>query len=341
MCGICGCDEHVPGDARAALHGRRRRASTTPTATAAPRRARGGSSVERSLLADNRARAERLRARLAARGIDAIGLVGGPGAGKTALLEATFARLGREAAAREAVVEGDCATDRDARRVAALRRARRAGGDGRALPPRRAPRRARPRGPRPRRRRAALDRERRQPRLPGAVPVRRARGAPSLVSVPEGDDKPEKYPALFASADLLVVTKADLLPHVDVRRRALRRLARRRVRPGLPHLVVSARTGARHGRAGSPGSGTGGPERVPRGAGPRRRGLRGGRAAHGAGRLRAACASACASRRSPKRELGAWVLVHAGRRAPAPRRGAAEASLRLAGGGGGRGAEEP
>ena len=92
-------------------------------ARARPRAPRHGDAarrveVERSLLAENDARAARLRAQLSARGIEAIGLLGGPGAGKTALLEATFARLG--AAARdEAVVEGDCATDLDARRIAA------------------------------------------------------------------------------------------------------------------------------------------------------------------------------------------------------------------------------
>jgi hydrogenase nickel incorporation protein HypB len=76
---------------------------------------------------------------------------------------------------------------------------------------------------------------------PAAFPCGERRRA-VLVSVPEGDDKPEKYPALFASADLLVIAKADLLPHVDFD------VARcvgsaRAVQPGLPHLVLSARTG--------------------------------------------------------------------------------------------------
>ena len=75
--------------------------------------------VERSLLEDNDLRAEALRKRLAEQGIEAIGLLGGPGAGKTSLLEATLTRLG-DAAGNEAVVEGDCATDHDARRVSAL-----------------------------------------------------------------------------------------------------------------------------------------------------------------------------------------------------------------------------
>ena len=36
-----------------------------------------------------------------------------------------------------------------------------------------------------------------------------------LVSVPEGDDKIEKYPVMFRKADLVLITKADLLPHFD------------------------------------------------------------------------------------------------------------------------------
>jgi hydrogenase nickel incorporation protein HypB len=63
-----------------------------------------------------------------------------------------------------------------------------------------------------------------------------------VVSTPEGDDKPEKYPALFAGADLLVVSKADLLPHLDFD--VARCVAgARRARPDLPWLLVSARSG--------------------------------------------------------------------------------------------------
>jgi hydrogenase nickel incorporation protein HypB len=36
-----------------------------------------------------------------------------------------------------------------------------------------------------------------------------------LLSVPEGDDKIEKYPVMFRRADLVVITKSDLLPHFD------------------------------------------------------------------------------------------------------------------------------
>jgi hydrogenase nickel incorporation protein HypB len=237
MCGTCGCAGHVAGEPAALPAGVARIDAHGHGGAHEVRRL----SVEASLLAENRTRAERLCARLAARGIDAIGLLGAPGAGKTALLEATFERMGREAAGREAVVEGDCATDRDARRVAA-RGARAVQVATGGL--------------------CHLDAHLVEHALetldlagvarlwienvgnlvcPAPFPCGERRRA-VLVSAPEGDDKPEKYPALFASADLLVIAKADLLPHVDFD--VARCVASAQgVKPALPHLVVSARTG--------------------------------------------------------------------------------------------------
>ncbi|MGL6222226.1 MAG: hydrogenase nickel incorporation protein HypB, partial [Steroidobacteraceae bacterium] len=37
----------------------------------------------------------------------------------------------------------------------------------------------------------------------------------TLLSVPEGDDKPAKYPVMFRGADLALITKVDLLPHIE------------------------------------------------------------------------------------------------------------------------------
>ena len=36
-----------------------------------------------------------------------------------------------------------------------------------------------------------------------------------MLSVTEGDDKPLKYPHMFRAADIVIITKSDLLPHVD------------------------------------------------------------------------------------------------------------------------------
>ena len=226
MCGTCGCaatSSHPIARVEAHGHGRRL-------------------AVERSLLEHNRENAARLAARLAGRGIDSIGLVGGPGSGKTTLLEASFARLGPAAAARELVVEGDCATDLDARRVTAVgaRAVQVATGSLchldahlvehalEAIP---------------------LDAVARlwienvgNLVCPAPFPCGERRRV-ALVSVAEGDDKPEKYPALFAGADLLVISKIDLLPHVAFD--PARCIAgARRARPGLPALALSARSGA-------------------------------------------------------------------------------------------------
>jgi hydrogenase nickel incorporation protein HypB len=229
MCGICGCGEPASG-ATPPGHAHQHAGETRRLA------------VERSLLEHNREHAARLAARLAAHGTDAIGLVGGPGAGKTSLLEATFARLGRAAAARELVIEGDCATDLDAKRVAASGAKAVQVATGSLC---------------------HLDAHLVEHALesvalegigrlwienvgnlvcPAAFPCGERRRV-AVVSVTEGDDKPEKYPALFASVDLLVISKADLLPHVDFD--PARCLAgARRVSPSLPSLLVSARNGA-------------------------------------------------------------------------------------------------
>lgn len=68
-------------------------------------------------------------------------------------------------------------------------------------------------------------------------------GARVLVcSVTEGEDKPLKYPDMFASADLLLVSKVDLLPHLAFDMPRFLANARK-VKPGLPAIAVSATTG--------------------------------------------------------------------------------------------------
>lgn len=63
-----------------------------------------------------------------------------------------------------------------------------------------------------------------------------------LASVTEGEDKPLKYPDIFAASSLMLVSKVDLLPHLDFDVDALVANARR-VRPGIAVIRVSARTG--------------------------------------------------------------------------------------------------
>jgi hydrogenase nickel incorporation protein HypB len=64
----------------------------------------------------------------------------------------------------------------------------------------------------------------------------------AILSITEGEDKPLKYPDMFAAARLMVLNKIDLLPHLDFD------IARcigyaRRVNPGIEVLLVSARSG--------------------------------------------------------------------------------------------------
>jgi hydrogenase nickel incorporation protein HypB len=63
-----------------------------------------------------------------------------------------------------------------------------------------------------------------------------------VLSVTEGEDKPLKYPDMFAAADLMILNKSDLLPHLDFNVAACIGNALR-VNPRLQVLTVSARTG--------------------------------------------------------------------------------------------------
>ena len=60
-----------------------------------------------------------------------------------------------------------------------------------------------------------------------------------LLSVPEGDDKVDKYPVMFQKADLVLITKCDLLPHFAFDLNAVKAAARR-VKPNVDILSVSA-----------------------------------------------------------------------------------------------------
>jgi hydrogenase nickel incorporation protein HypB len=60
--------------------------------------------------------------------------------------------------------------------------------------------------------------------------------------VTEGEDKPLKYPVMFRKADLVLLTKLDLLPHLDVSLEAVKQ-ALARVMPEPAVLELSARSG--------------------------------------------------------------------------------------------------
>lgn len=168
--------------------------------------------VVRNVLEANDRMAARLRGEFKRCGVLALNLISSPGSGKTSLLERTLRDLGAEF--RMAVIEGDPQTDNDARRVAATGAAAvQINTDGgchldsnmvlAAL--------------------EALDLEHLDILFIENVgnlvcPVEFDCGEDAkvaLLSVTEGDDKPEKYPQLFRLARALVLNKADLLPYVD------------------------------------------------------------------------------------------------------------------------------
>ncbi|MQP67833.1 hydrogenase nickel incorporation protein HypB [Niveispirillum sp. SYP-B3756] len=64
----------------------------------------------------------------------------------------------------------------------------------------------------------------------------------AILSVTEGEDKPLKYPDMFAASSLMILNKTDLLPHLDFDMAACAANARR-INPTIDILHVSARTG--------------------------------------------------------------------------------------------------
>ncbi len=195
--------------------------------------------LARKVLAKNDEVAARIRERLAARGTAALNLMSAPGSGKTRLLEASLDRLGNTIAV--AVIEGDLQTDNDARRIA------RHGVPVIQLVTNGA---CHLEAPLVEEAILALDPP------PGGLLIIENVGnlvCPAsfdlgesvravCVSVTEGDDKPEKYPAMFRKAQALVLTKIDLLPHVDFDVETTVRHARA-LNPDLRVFTTSARTG--------------------------------------------------------------------------------------------------
>jgi hydrogenase nickel incorporation protein HypB len=196
--------------------------------------------IEQAVLAGNDVLADENRAWLAARGITAVNLMSSPGSGKTTLLERTIHDLrgGRYVS----VVEGDQETVLDAERIRATGcavvqintgggchlDAGMLAGALRALDP--------PDG-------SLLFVENVGNLVCPALFDLGETGRTVIISVTEGDDKPLKYPHMFAVADVVLINKVDLLPYVEF---DLDRCAERArgVRPGVEVIPVSATTGA-------------------------------------------------------------------------------------------------
>jgi hydrogenase nickel incorporation protein HypB len=195
--------------------------------------------VMRRVLEANDDIAAAVRAELARRGIFAIDLMGAPGSGKTALLEATLRGLaGRR---RPAVLVGDLATRRDGDRLARWcdRVVQISTGDGCHLE-----------AGQVRDALAQLDLDgvdllfiENVGNLICPVGFDLGQGAKvGLFSLTEGDDKAAKHPYFVAEADLLLLNKIDLAPHLSFDRAGFEADVRL-LNPTVPILAVSATTG--------------------------------------------------------------------------------------------------
>jgi len=231
MCRTCGCDaDHDHDHEHQHAHGHEHHAHVHPHPHA-PRRI----SVETELLAKNDRLAHEVRARLAWDGIAAYNLIGSPGAGKTTLLERTIRALDDVPIA---VIEGDQATDHDARRIAAtgVRVVQVNTGAGCHLDA------------------AMIDRGLGELELgPRSLLLVENVGnlvCPALfdlgerakivvMSVTEGEDKPLKYPHVFRAATAMVLTKMDLVPHLDIDPERIAEYAYQ-INPSLRVFSVSA-----------------------------------------------------------------------------------------------------
>jgi hydrogenase nickel incorporation protein HypB len=195
--------------------------------------------MEAQILGKNQLIAERNRGWLAGRGILALNLLSSPGAGKTTLLERTITDLKAELTV--GVIEGDQATSNDAQRIRA------AGapavqintGTGCHLEADMLQRALTVLNPPP----ASLLLIENVGNL--VCPALFDLGEQAKVvifSVTEGEDKPLKYPHIFAAAQLLLLSKIDLLPHVrfDLQRATANAL---RINPKLTVFGVSAYSG--------------------------------------------------------------------------------------------------
>ena len=167
--------------------------------------------IERDILADNDRLAARNRAFLLERGILGLNLMSGPGAGKTTLLVRTIKDIGGTVPI--AVIEGDQETSFDAERVRSTgaRAVQINTGKGCHLDARMVgdvlPALA------PEQRSVVFIENVGNLVCPAAFDLGEAARV-VLLSVAEGDDKPLKYANMFAAAQLMLITKIDLLPFV-------------------------------------------------------------------------------------------------------------------------------
>jgi hydrogenase nickel incorporation protein HypB len=195
--------------------------------------------VLKDILGANEAIARRNKDRLDSHGILTINIMSSPGAGKTSLILQTINRL--KSGTRLAVIEGDVASRIDADKVnkegVPVIQINTGGG-------------------------CHLDAnmtERALDNLPlGEIDLLLIENVGNLIcpaefnlgehkkvmllSMPEGDDKPHKYPLMFSEADVVLVNKVDLLPYLDFNLDAFRKVVTG-LNPKVKIFPVSCKTG--------------------------------------------------------------------------------------------------
>lgn len=195
--------------------------------------------VEQKVLNENQRMAQELRRRFAENQVFCLNLISSPGSGKTSLLERTLAAFPPET--RVAVLTGDIQTENDARRLQQFgfpARQITTGGT------------------------CHLDARMIDKHLEDwgldrldlllienvgnlVCPSSYDLGEHAkivLLSVTEGEDKPLKYPSIFAKSEVMVVNKIDLLPYVSFNLPQARENASR-VHPGIEIIELSCTTG--------------------------------------------------------------------------------------------------
>ena len=196
--------------------------------------------VRQNVLKENDKKARELRRRFEDAGVFVVSLVSSPGSGKTAFLEKTLTMM--QPAHRVAALVGDLATENDAARLARSQ----------------APVKQIVTGTLCHLEAAMVEKALEEWKLedldflflenvgnlvcPSSYDLGEAMRL-VLLSVTEGEDKPLKYPTIFNTADVAIVTKADLAEAVEFDAAAAEQNIQR-VRPGMQIMTVSAKTGA-------------------------------------------------------------------------------------------------
>lgn len=234
MCDSCGCEPDSPSITIHSQDG----SHTHIDHTHSPKQIQ----VQRDLLSHNNNIAEANRTYFGDHNIKALNLVSSPGSGKTTLLTETINRTNRAIT----VIEGDQQTTNDADRIkeTGAQVVQVNTGAGCHLD-------------------ASMVQRAIQQLQPPDNSICMIENVGNLVcpamfdlgemakvviiSVTEGHDKPEKYPAMFRASNVCIINKMDLLPHVNFKVKTCKNLARQ-VNPDLIFFEISATNGAGMGK---------------------------------------------------------------------------------------------